>query len=240
MLTGLCLGSFLATVAVRWGTGRSALQGRSRCPGCGRTLRVFDLVPLAGYLWNRGRCRGCGSVIRPFYPLAELAAGAVGALAFALLPVPVAGLAAGLGWYLLLLALIDLERLLLPDSLTLPLLAAGLLSPLLPPLGFDPPTLKDALLGAALGYAGFRLLALAYERLRGRAGLGGGDAKLVAAGGAWLGAPALPDLVLIGGLAGLLVAVLMGALRDPDRQVPFGPALALAFWLLFVAERTAG
>ena len=155
--------------------------------------------------------------------------------AFLLAPVP-ALLAAFLGWTLLQLALIDFKWMLLPDRLTLPLLVAGLAVAALAPAPAEVvlPSIEMAFFGAALGYAVFCLTALLYERIRGRMGLGGGDAKLIAAAGAWLGPMALPDLVLVGSLSALAVAVASGALRRPGMVLPFGPHLALAFWLVYL------
>ena len=235
-LVGLCLGSFGATLAARYGGDASAFRGRSRCPGCGRTLGVRDLVPIVSYLALRRRCRTCAAPIRPFYPLSELAFAAIGAFPFLLLPIDAALLAAALGWWLACLALIDLEHMLLPDALTLPLAGFGLAWALAGPPGLRLSDPQSALIGCLAAYAGFCLLAAAFLRLRGRAGLGGGDAKLMAAGGAWLGASALPNLILVAALLGLAHAILAGALRHPERPVPFGPAIGLAFWLLVIIQ----
>ena len=205
----------MATVAVRWEEAEGAASGRSRC-------------------------RACGGAIPLFYPLAELAAGLIGAAPLLLLPPLPALVAALLGWILLQLALIDFQRMLLPDRLTLPLLAAGLAVAAVPPPGVVLPSIGMALFGAAIGYAIFCVTALLYERLRGRMGLGGGDAKLIAAAGAWLGPLALPNLVLVGSLSALAVAVASGALRRPGMVLPFGPHLALAFWLVFMRAQGAG
>lgn len=238
-LLGACLGSFIATLALRTTSGwRGMWLGRSRCPSCGRALALPDLVPLLSWLWLRGRCRSCAAPLGSWYPLVELAAAAVGAIAFALLPPPEAALTALLGWWLLALAAIDLVAWLLPDLLTLPLLAAGLLlawlgggpSPLWPPVG-----LPSAALGALLGYLALAGLALLYRRLRGREGLGLGDAKLLAAAGAWLGVERLASVLLAAALLGLLTALLRRGPVRGDTAVPFGPALALAFWGSYLA-----
>ncbi|MDX6750974.1 A24 family peptidase [Geminicoccaceae bacterium 1502E] len=231
---GLCAGSAITSLASRvpedW---RGWLTGRSACPACGARLGPADLVPLASWLALRGRCRHCGTRISPLYPLTEAAALLLPALAFLLLPAPQAWLASAIGWWLLALALVDLRTMLLPDALTLPLLLAGvLLAALGPRLSLPAPVAAaDSLIGAAAGFAVFALIALLYRRLRGRDGLGLGDAKLLAAAGAWLGWQALPATVLTAAVAGLCLAVLAGAHRDPSREVPFGPALALAFWI---------
>lgn len=207
--------------------------GRSRCPACGARLGPLDLVPLLSWLALRGRCRHCGAPIGAWYPLVELAAAAIGAIALAALPAPEAWLAAVLGWWLLALAAIDLLTWLLPDALTLPLVVAGLLVALWGEPALTSPA--GAAIGAAAGYLTLAGIALAYRRLRGREGLGLGDAKLLAAAGAWLGPERLPTTVLAAALLGLAFALLArrGELA-PETALPFGPALALAFWGGFV------
>ncbi|MEW5729902.1 MAG: A24 family peptidase [Pseudomonadota bacterium] len=124
---------------------------------------------------------------------------------------------------LVLLAIIDLRRQVLPDLLTLPLLVAGLV------LAGD--TLADRALAAAAGWVAFASLALAYRRLRGVDGLGGGDAKLLAAAGAWVGTAGLPWVVLLAASGGLAVvgALSLAGTWSPGRRLPFGPFLAAAF-----------
>lgn len=137
-------------------------------------------------------------------------------------------IACALAAVLAALALFDLRRGRLPDWLTLPLAAAGLL------LAWRGGALADSLLGAALGYAVFEGLALAYRRLRGREGLGGGDAKLAAAAGAWVGWQGLPSVVLVAAVGALAVALVRRRL-DGAQSVRFGAYLApaiLLVWLL--------
>jgi leader peptidase (prepilin peptidase)/N-methyltransferase len=136
-----------------------------------------------------------------------------------------------LGWGLLALAWIDWRQLRLPDALTLPLLAAGLAAAGLE--GAD--ALLADVIGALAGYAALRLVGEGYLRLRGREGLGQGDAKLLAAGGAWLGWEALPWVVLLAALLGLALAALQrvrGVALTREKAVPFGPPLALAIWII--------
>jgi leader peptidase (prepilin peptidase)/N-methyltransferase len=212
--------------------------GRSRCPACGTTLRPRDLVPLWSWLALRGRCRYCGSRLGAWYPLVELAAAAIGTVPFLLLPGLEAWVAAVLGWWLLALALIDLVAWTLPDALTLPLILAGLLLAALgarePGLPLPTPPLWDAAAGAALGYLGLAAIRWTYQRLRGREGLGLGDAKLFAAAGAWLGVGQLPLFLLTASVLGLVMALVRRQKLRAETEVPFGAALALAFWALFL------
>ncbi len=236
-------GSAIGSFARRDPAGRRDwLYGHSSCPSCGARLRVLDLVPLASWLALRGRCRHCRARIGLWYPLVEGAALAIAIIAFGLLPPAAAWPTAAVGWWLLALALIDQRELLLPDALTLPLAAAGLLAAALGHrLGVAPlVSLPAAALGAAIGFAGFALLAWVYRRLRDREGLGLGDAKLLAAAGAWVGAAQLPSVVLLAALAALAVALSRGAHRRPDTPFAFGPYLALAFWLIMLHNHLAG
>jgi leader peptidase (prepilin peptidase)/N-methyltransferase len=193
-------------------------------------------VPLLSWLGLRGRCRYCGAALGLWYPAIELAAAAIGLISMVLLPAPVSWLAALLGWWLLALAAIDLVDWTLPDSLTLPLLLAGLLLA----IGGDAAGLSalatplEAAAGAALGYGSLAGLAYVYRRIRGREGLGLGDAKLLAAAGAWLGPGPLPTLLLAAALLGLVMAISYRKPLRAETALPFGPPLALAFWATYL------
>jgi leader peptidase (prepilin peptidase) / N-methyltransferase len=182
-------------------------------------------VPLLSWLSTRGQCRTCASPIDPVHPLTELAAALIGGVALFILP-DERGLALALfGWQLLTLALLDARALWLPDRLTALLALTGLV---LGGLASGVP-LPDRLIGGAVGFASLALIALAYRCLRGRDGLGGGDPKLFGAIGLWLGWPALPVVLFIAALTGLLLA--LGRIRHTDwrtMQLPFGTCLALA------------
>lgn len=242
-LVGLCIGSFLTAVADRAGHGFAGLlTGRSRCPSCLATLGPRDLVPLASWLVQRGRCRHCGAPIAAAYPLTELGAGMVGALSGILVADPWPALAvATVGWWLMALALIDLRLFRLPDLLTLPLAAAGLLLAAAAwPAGLVLPDAGMAVAGAIAGFLALAIVRLIYARLRRAEGLGLGDAKLAGAAGAWLGPAALPWLVLLAALVALAGAALVHRQLRGDLAVPFGPALALAFWGLLLAAQLEG
>ncbi|MCK6449767.1 MAG: prepilin peptidase [Alphaproteobacteria bacterium] len=241
LLAAPFVGSFVATLVYRLPRGRPVVWSRSACPACGTTLGPVDLVPVLGWLWRRGRCRACDAAISASYPLTELACLALALWAWAAaawwpaLPIWSVWAVAVLGWTLLALALIDARHFLLPDSVTLPLAAGG---PALAALGLLPGgvTLADSALGLVLGFAVLWAAGEAYRRLRGRAGLGLGDAKLLAAAGAWTGWAGLPGVVLIAALSGLVSALLIAAIRRRRLRgatpVPFGVHLALGTWLV--------
>src|SRR5262249_36023406 len=194
---------------------------RSRCEWCGTALRVSDLVPLYSWLAAAGRCRYCGHPLGWFYPAIELAAIAVAVVALAVDSGRGIWLDCLLGWWLLALGWIDIRRWLLPDALTLPLVVAGLAAA----TAFIPDELTNHALGAALGYLSLRLVALLYRVLRGREGLGQGDAKLLAASGAWVGSMALPQVVLGAAVSALLTAA---CLRLAGGRLAPHPACALS------------
>jgi leader peptidase (prepilin peptidase) / N-methyltransferase len=227
----LCIGSFVGVVIARVPDGMSLL-GRSRCEACDATLTVRDLVPLASWVAAGGRCRHCGATIGGFYPAVELAVLAVAVVSVAVDRGADAWIDAMLGWWLLALGWIDWRRAVLPDVLTLPLIALGLAA-----IALAPDELWDRVCGAAAGFLGLWAVASLYRRLRGRDGLGLGDAKLFAASGAWVGASGLPSVLAGGALAALAAAggmMLTGTRLDRHATLPFGPFLALATWLVWL------
>lgn len=223
------VGSFMGVLIVRLPQGRPTAMARSECSHCGVRLGAMDMVPLVSFLALRGRCRHCRGPIGPFHPAVELAA--LGVAAWAELAMPdQPWTACALGWTLLTLAWTDWTAFLLPDVLTLPLLLAGLTLTLV----LTPAALTDHAVAAALAWLSFQALAFGYHRLRGIDGLGGGDAKLLAAAGAWCGLAALPFIVLASALLGLLAALglaMAGESMTSNTRIPFGPGVALAFWL---------
>ncbi|HEV2817880.1 MAG TPA: A24 family peptidase [Allosphingosinicella sp.] len=229
VLLGAVAGSFIATVLIRWPQGRSVLAGRSRCDACDAALGPGELVPLLSWAVQRGRCRRCGARIDSRHVAVELAAAAIGLVAIIAHPLPLALVTALFGWWLLLVAALDLEHQWLPDALTLPLVPLGLAASW---AGFGPP-LAERALGAAIGWAVLALIAWAYLRLRGRAGMGGGDPRLMGALGAWIGIWLLPAVLLGAGLVGLAAVAAMrlrGETVTATSRLPLGTLLALAAW----------
>jgi leader peptidase (prepilin peptidase)/N-methyltransferase len=227
------IGSFLGLLIQRLPEGAPIARGRSRCDACGTPLRARDLVPLLSWLAAGGRCRYCRQPLGWFYPVVELAALAVAFISVLIDGGQRAWLDCVLGWWLLALGWIDLRSWLLPDALTLPLIIAGLTASFM----FDPDQLVNRASGAALGYLSLMTIAALYRALRGREGLGGGDAKLLAASGAWLGAAGLPQVILLAALAALAAAGslrLAGIRLGIHSALPFGPFLALATWVLWL------
>ena len=230
---GLIAGSFIAAASLRWPQGRSVLRGRSACDSCAAPLGPAELVPVLSFAIQRGRCRRCGARIDPRHLVVELAGGLVGAVALAAHPWPLGAASAVFGWWLLLIALLDLEHQWLPLRLTLPLLPAGLA---VAAAGLGPP-LPERALAAAIGWAGLWAIAALYRLARGREGLGGGDPPLLGALGAWIGAWNLPALLLGAGLLGLAAILLMrlrGEAVTATSRLPLGTLMALAAWPIWL------
>ncbi len=209
---------------------------RSYCPHCREQIRPFHLVPLAGFFMLGGKCAACKMRIPLRYPVVEL----LGALAavFALVlfgPGVTAICAAVFFWFLIALGFIDTQTGYLPDALTLPLIAAGLIAN-----GFGLfVAWPGAAIGAGAGYLVFVAIAELFVRARGVEGLGRGDAKLLAALGAWLGWLALAPIVFSGALLALASIAMLrfsGRRIANDTPVPFGPALAAAGALAMIAH----
>lgn len=215
----------------------SLARPRSRCPHCGAQLGALENIPVLSYLVQGGRCRHCGKAISLRYPLVELAAGAAGAYAAwfvsggALTLVPVQLInslaVAGFVWALMVLALIDYDTKLLPDSITQPLLWFGIA---LGYLGLLPHPLTDAVLGAMLGYLCLWSIYWVFKLVTGKEGFGYGDFKLLAALGAWLGWQALPMVLVLSSAVGGTIAIvlLLSGRMKRGEAMPFGPYLAIA------------
>lgn len=223
---GLIFGSFIATVALRWPEGRSALRGRSECDSCHRVLRAHELVPLFSYALQRGRCRACGGAIHPGHPGVEIAGALVGVAAGLVAPGWEGVAGAVFGWLLLALAALDLAAFWLPNILTGLLAVTGIVDGL-----FFDPGWPDRILGGLLGFGLLYLVAFTYAHVRGREGLGGGDPKMFGGIGLWLGATMLAPVLLAASLIGLAAALairISGRKMEMTSRLPLGTLLAVA------------
>ena len=206
------------------------LTPASHCPHCNHRISAFENIPVVSYLFLRGRCAECGIAISPRYPAVELVT--------ALLSV-ITALHFGFGvqtimalvftWALIPLFLIDFDHQLLPDSITLPLLWAGLFLSLFN-VFIDS---HSSIIGATAGYLSLWSIYHLFKLVTGKEGMGYGDFKLLAAIGAWVGWQALPVVILfssvVGASIGILLIVIKG--RDHSQPMPFGPFLAAAGWM---------
>ncbi|MBT6311825.1 MAG: prepilin peptidase [Alphaproteobacteria bacterium] len=248
---GCLIGSFLNVVAHRLplmieaeeaggdASGLSLSYPASRCPDCGHSLSWYENIPLVSFLLQGGKCRHCGTGISWRYPMLEATAGVLAGLAVWQFGLSLHA-AAITAFLLALLALtaIDLDTGLLPDRITLPLLWLGLIAA----AAGQGPAPASAILGAVIGYLTLDALNRIARLLTGQDGMGGGDMKMAAMMGAWLGPEALAVALFIACASGAAYGVamrLMGssgsALDDtdvPEGAMPFGPWLALGAAIL--------
>lgn len=229
-LMGLVVGSFLNVVIMRLPQKKSLSYPGSHCPKCGKSLRWFHNIPVLSFLTLRGRCSQCKTPISLRYPIVEVLTG----LLF---------LATEIKWgfvytlfihdwpfvaLLVAITFIDLEHRLIPDKLSLSGLIIGLLT-----AGVQPGYLQ-AIEGAAFGFCFFYALAWIYQRFAGRSGLGGGDIKLLAMLGAFLGPSGVFATILISSILGSVIGISWGLIekkRNPQSlmafAIPYGPFLIL-------------
>ena len=205
----------------------------SRCPHCGHGIRPWENIPVLSYALLRGRCSNCGTGISIRYPIIELVTGLLTlwlGLTFGAGPMLLAMLM--FTWALLALTMIDIDTMLLPDNITLPLLWLGLLVNLFGMFA----TLQDAVIGAMAGYGVLWSVFWLFKLATGKEGMGYGDFKLLAALGAWMGWQSLPMIVLLSSFVGAVLGILMMYLqqRGKDIPMPFGPYLAIAGWIAMV------
>lgn len=230
---GLLIGSFMALVSVRLPAGEPWVASRSKCRSCQRLLSPLELVPVLSWAGLRGRCAGCGARVSARYPLIELGAAGLGVWAALAAPGWLGLAGAVLAWQLLLIAVIDAEHFWLPDVLTLPLLATGLIAAWL----LEPHLLGERAIGAVAGFVSLWLVAWTYRRVRGREGLGGGDPRLFAGIGAWVGWIALPTVLVWACLAGFAAVAAMlagGRKAGLGARLPFGTCLTIGAWLAWL------
>jgi leader peptidase (prepilin peptidase)/N-methyltransferase len=206
----------------------------SACTTCGTRITALHNIPVVSYLILKGRCAHCGARVSTRYPIVEACVAIASVIVAWRFGAGLACLAAlGFSWTLIALALIDVDRQWLPDSLTLPLLWAGLLVSLVETDGgvlFA--DLSSSVLGAVAGYLILWSVYHLFKLVTGREGMGYGDFKLLAALGAWLGWQMLPLIVLLSATVGSAVGITMivAGRRSRSATIPFGPYLAAAGW----------
>jgi leader peptidase (prepilin peptidase) / N-methyltransferase len=231
---GPIVGSFLGLVSLRLPKGRDIIFERSACDSCGRKLTPIDLLPIFSYALSQGRCRTCRAPIPVRYPLLEMGCLALGLWASLSLGGSLGFISAVLGWWLLLIAVLDAEHFWLPDFLTWPLAIFGLIIAIAQ-FRFGA---IDHLIGAMVGFIVLWGFAKLYKLWRGIDGLGGGDARLMAACGAWVGWQGLPSVLLWGAGLGLLSAFVLAAFGQltlsAKLKLPFGTFLVIGLWLTWL------
>jgi len=229
---GTAVGSFLNVCIYRLPGSLSIIRPRSMCPRCQTQIASYDNIPIVSYLWLRGRCRHCGAAISLRYPVVEMAAGLFAVAVFNRHGLAVESiLLYAFVAALLVVTFIDIDHQIIPDVITYPGIVVGFLSSLV----LDHITYKDSLLGIILGGGLLFLVASGYYFFTKKEGMGGGDIKLLAMIGAFLGWKAIIFTVFVGSAVGTVVgvAVALRTQRGRKMAVPFGPFLSLGA-LLFL------
>lgn len=228
---GAVWGSFVNVVVYRVPREMSVVRPGSHCPACGKPIGMLDNVPIVSWLLLRGRARCCGAKISPRYVVLEAAAGLIGVavLETIVMPLPLetpllhaANLflaAFGLAMALMAAAFVDLEHMYLPDAITIGGTLLGIATP-----GLRGMNWIDALLGAGIGFVAVWLpFVVGYKALRGRHGMGTGDAKLTMLAGAWFGWPGVVFAIFAGALhatvAAIIVLAVKGKIEEPESVV---------------------
>jgi leader peptidase (prepilin peptidase)/N-methyltransferase len=240
ILASLAVGSFLNVVIYRLPQMLISSEKQlnlsfpaSHCPHCKQALRRWHNIPLISFLLLRGKCAYCKTRIHWRYPFVELLTLTTSLIVMQYQPLYLPLIAALVfSWFLIALVFIDIDHQLLPDRLTLPLVILGLITNY---FGIFT-SFQNAVIGAIVAYLLLWLVSFLFEKLRNKEGLGGGDVKLLAALGAWLGWQQLPLILLISSVLCLIVMLVLMLLKKhkADQPFAFGPFLAIAGWVLLV------
>ena len=202
----------------------------SRCPECDHRIGAFENIPVISYLFLRGRCSGCGTSISLRYPAVEISTAILSVITALHFGYSIQTLAAlAFTWTLIPLFLIDFDTQFLPDTITLPLLWAGLLLSLFNVFTDS----QTSIIGAAAGYLSLWTIYQVFKLATGKEGMGFGDFKLLAAIGAWLGWQVLPVVILFSSVVGAVIGITLILFkgRDHNQPMPYGPFLAAAGWI---------
>lgn len=240
LLVGMAVGSFLNVCIYRLPRSLSLIHPPSMCPSCRTKIPFYDNVPVASYLWLRGRCRHCGAAFSLRYPLVELVSGLFAVAVFARY---------GFSWEslflyslvgaLLVITFIDIDHQIIPDVITYPGIGVGFVTSLL--VGHI--TYKESLIGILLGGGILLLVAWGYYLLTKREGMGGGDIKLLAMIGAFLGWKGVIFTIFAGSAIGTVAGVALALRTGGGRKlaIPFGPFLSVgALLYLFFGPQLIG
>jgi len=224
-LLGAAVGSFLNVCIYRLPAGESIVSPPSRCPACGARIRPWHNIPILGWLILRGKCRDCGAPISPRYPFVELLNGLLTlALFLKFGPSPTFLVLFVFCSALVAITFIDLDHQIIPDVISLPGIVVGFAcSFVLPWLGW-----KSSLMGIVAGGGSLLLVAWLYELFTKKEGMGGGDIKLLAMMGAFLGWRSVPFIIFASSLIGSVIGVTLMLIQKKDGKlaIPFGPFLA--------------
>ena len=217
---------------------------RSRCPSCGAAIKAWQNIPVLSYLLLGAQCSNCQKSISVRYPLVETMTAILAAIcAWHFGFGWEALMAIGLSFALVAISLIDADHQIIPDSIVIPLMWAGLIMSMFHPLAgantlFIAP--QEAIVGAVAGYLSLWSVYQLFKLITGKEGMGYGDFKLLAALGAWLGWQALPTIILMSAVVGAIIGIALIVFRGRDRQIPipFGSYLAAAGWITMLWGET--
>ena len=239
LLVGLALGSFMNVCIYRIPLEKSIIRPSSSCPNCGKKIRFYDNIPLISYLLLLGRCRHCHHPISWRYPAVEAITGLLSLALFIRYGLSLQYLLFLLfAATLVTISFIDLDHQIIPDVLSIPGIVAGLAAAFIP----GNVSWFDSIIGIIGGGGTLFLVGLIYEKLTGKQGMGGGDVKLLAMIGAWMGWRSLPFVLLVSSLTGAIIGsiFLLAAGKGYRVKIPFGPFLSLGalFYIFFGPQLT--
>jgi leader peptidase (prepilin peptidase)/N-methyltransferase len=237
-LFGLAFGSFMNVLIMRIPAGESLLSA-SHCPLCGAKIAWFSNIPILSYILQRGKCKSCAGRISAMYPVVELLTACLFCLIFLQTDSTILAIKyCCLAFILLAAALTDVRTRLIPDVYTFGGVLCGyvwaICTELNPELRTEPHFLY-ALAGSGAGYFMIMIPSFVYTAIRKREGIGEGDALLLAMVGSFVGVEALPLILLISALAGIVVgAVMIARTRDRYYKIPFAPMIAVGsmVWII--------
>ncbi|MDP2647561.1 MAG: A24 family peptidase [Desulfobacterales bacterium] len=225
-LFGMCTGSFLNVCIYRLPDSKSIVSPRSMCPGCGQTIRFYDNIPIISYLWLRGRCRACHMAIAFRYVIVEAFGGFLSLCVFLQYGATVEGLVYfAFIAALIVITYIDIDHQIIPDVITLPGIFIGFIASFFLPAI----TYKGSIIGILSGGGSLFAIAWIYHLMTRKEGMGGGDIKLLAMIGAFLGLEGVIYVVFFGSAIGTLVGslVMLQKKQGLKLAVPFGPFLSI-------------
>jgi leader peptidase (prepilin peptidase)/N-methyltransferase len=237
LVFGLVLGSFLNVCIYRIPHGKSIVHPPSSCPHCGVRIKFYDNIPLLSYLLLMGRCRSCKTGISVRYPVVELTTGLLSMALFMRYGFSLQYLALmAFCSSLLVVAFIDIDHKIIPDVISLPGILVGFGLSALPT---TPLSVLESGIGILLGGGSLYVVGVVYRWIRRQEGMGGGDIKLLAMIGAWMGWKSLPLVILISSFAGALIGggCLLLARRNLGEAIPFGPFLVLGALLCLFFQK---
>ena len=235
---GLCIGSFLNVCIYRLPSSMSIVNpSRSICPQCKSAISFYDNIPVFSYLWLKGRCRHCQAAISLRYPLVELMTGIIAVDVFFMFGPTIAGTIYFIFISsLLVITFIDIDHKIIPDVISLPGIPIGLAASFVLPAM----TFKTALLGILAGGGSLWIVAWTYSLITRKEGMGGGDIKLLAMIGAFIGWKGVVFTIFAASVAGTVLGMIVMLVKGKDLKyaIPFGPFLSIgAMSYLFFGEK---